>query len=119
MSKKAKVKISKLVLEIDGKKIELSMKQAKELQEVLNDSFGDTETVFRDRWHYNYPYNPYPYNTWCSSTLTATSTDIMAVGSTNAVTVDDRVQQTYTAGNFEGCSIAGSINESTMTLSVI
>ncbi len=41
MSKEAKVKISKLVLEIGGKKIEITIKQAQELREVLNDSFAE------------------------------------------------------------------------------
>ena len=41
MSKEAKVKISKLVLEIGGKKIEITIKQAQELREILNDSFAE------------------------------------------------------------------------------
>ncbi len=41
MSKKAKVKISKLVLEIGSKKIEITIKQAQELREILNDSFAE------------------------------------------------------------------------------
>ena len=63
MSKR--VKISKLCIEIDGKKIELTMKQAKELSEVLNDTFGGPEIIFRDRW-----YNPYPYPYTSSPTIT-------------------------------------------------
>ena len=63
------VKISKLCLEIGGKKIELTMKQAKELKDVLNDTFGESEVIFRDRWHYphTYPSNPNYWYTTCSS----------------------------------------------------
>ena len=52
MSKQAK--ISKLCLEIGGKKIELTLKQAKELKDVLNDTFGEETVrhVHHDRWHY-------------------------------------------------------------------
>ena len=67
MSKQKQVKISKLCLEIGGTKIELTMKQARELSEVLNDTFGKSETVFRDRWHYGYPY---PNQYWGSTTGT-------------------------------------------------
>ncbi len=48
MDRKAKVRISKLVLEIGGKKIELTIKQVKELQEVLNDSFGPDSVLLHD-----------------------------------------------------------------------
>ena len=75
---KTRVKISKLCLEIDGKKIELTMKQARDLSEVLNDTFGKSETVFRDRWHYPYS-QPYWYystsgNIQCSSGSITTTT---------------------------------------------
>ncbi len=86
------VKISKLVLEIGSKKIELTTKQAKELSEVLNEMFDKSEVVFRDRWYshgYTYristlPAFAPPYrNTWCDGTgsveLGATSlTDLSA-----------------------------------------
>jgi len=49
MSKKAKVKISKLVLEIGSKKIEITIKQAQELREVLNDSFGQGYSLWTDK----------------------------------------------------------------------
>ena len=63
------VKISKLCLEIGGKKIELTMKQAKELKDVLNDTFGGEDTiVYRDRWHQ--PYQYWQPNTWYSTTGT-------------------------------------------------
>lgn len=58
--------IKKVILEIGGKEIKLTLAQAKELQEILNDTFGSAETVFVDRWHYNHWHNPpqpYWYNT--------------------------------------------------------
>lgn len=101
------VKISKLVLEISGKKIELTMKQAKELKDVLNDTFGESEMVFRDRWYPypnypnygypNYPWNP-PFYTTCgtgndvspnsltSDNLTTVSGSFAVSGSTTAIT---------------------------------
>ena len=66
------VKISKLCLEIGGKKIELTMKQAKELKDVLNDAFGESEVIFRDRWHYPHTYPSYP-NTWYATSATGTA----------------------------------------------
>jgi hypothetical protein len=67
----SKVKISKLCIDIDGKRIELTMKQAKELSEVLNDTFGNDQTVFIDRWRY--PSYPYPYYGSVCGTLTSAS----------------------------------------------
>jgi len=107
MSKK--VKISKLVLEIGGKKIELSMKQAKELQEVLNDSFGDTEIVFRDRW----------YADWYAQTKTHLNTSpyyarLTCGGDAGAAIGGDVMNAT--AGSFQGASISGNLAGDTMTL---
>jgi hypothetical protein len=66
-----KLKLTKLELETrEGKKVELSMDEAKELYEQLNDLFGD-KTVYipnqpiiieRDRWVPTYPI------TWTSGT---------------------------------------------------
>ena len=41
---KPKVKVSKVCLQIDGTKIELTLKQAQELKDVLNDTFGEEVT---------------------------------------------------------------------------
>jgi len=59
-----KVKIAKICLEIDGKKIELTLKQAQQLKDVLNDTFGETVT------EYIYPYHAYPYSTTTFTTTT-------------------------------------------------
>ena len=83
----SKVKISKLCIEIDGKKIELTMKQAKELSEVLNDTFGGPEVVFRDRWYSTYPYiAPYqPYYSTCGTITTSTGPAMSAYSTATAV----------------------------------
>ena len=70
MSKK--LKLTKLELETkDGKKVELSLAEAKELHEQLHELFGDktvylpSQPVIIDRWR-----NPYwasPYVTWCDN----------------------------------------------------
>jgi len=107
-----KVKISKLVLEIGGKKIELSMKQAKELQEVLNDSFGDTEVVFRDRWYSNYHYYP---GLMGNTTTTISPADVYcstAIGGGSSNITDGN----HGLGSFQGASISGNITGNTMTL---
>ena len=70
------VKVKKIVLEINDKKIELSVEEAKELQKLLGDTLG------RDvHYHYTYPIyveRPhYPYWTVSSGgsgTITYTST---------------------------------------------
>jgi hypothetical protein len=56
-----KVEIKKVVLKIGKKEIELSLSEAKELQELLNETFGKATVISspiiieRDRYH------PYPY----------------------------------------------------------
>lgn len=44
-------KIQKIVLNIDGEEIKLTLKQAKELQKILNETFGENKVTF---------VNPYP-----------------------------------------------------------
>lgn len=82
------VKISKLCIEIDGKKIELTMKQAKELSEVLNDTFGGKEIVFRDRWYPGYQ----PYYSTCGA-ITTSSTDVNCYNSTATAIMDGATWQ--------------------------
>lgn len=76
------VTIEKIVLEIGGKKIELTLEEARSLMSILVDTFGDKTKIVeveRDRWYsYPYPYQvPYYYYpcwtiTWCG-TNTGTS----------------------------------------------
>ena len=94
------VKISKLCLEIGGKKIELTMKQAKELKDVLNDTFGGEDTIiYRDRWHQ--PYQYWQPNTWYAST----NADIPAIGG-----------NTTDATVFKGAEWNGAISGNQVTL---
>jgi hypothetical protein len=51
---KRKVKIAKICLNVDGKHIELTLAQAQELKNVLNETFGEKVT------EYIYPYMPSP-----------------------------------------------------------
>jgi hypothetical protein len=48
-----KIEVSKIVVRIGKKEVELSLAEAKELQELLNDTFGKKETAIR----------PYPWTT--------------------------------------------------------
>lgn len=65
-------KIAKIVLNIAGKEIELSPKQAKELRDILAEMYPGTKT---SEYHYHYPrpYTPYtwPYATWTVSSKNA------------------------------------------------
>ena len=68
--------IEKIVLEIGGKKIELTLEEAKSLMNILADAFGDKTKIMeieRDRW---YPYR-YPYwtITWCGTDAVTSQTD--------------------------------------------
>lgn len=78
MSKR--VKISKLCLQIDGKKIELTLKQAQELKDVLNDTFGEKVT------EYIYPYRPYPYYPYSTWTVSSGTCDITSTGQLGTTT---------------------------------
>jgi hypothetical protein len=66
-----KTKITKLVLEVGGKKLEFTPEEAKELKGILSDLFGGDKTVYVDRWHGYWPhYTPtyYPATPfYCSS----------------------------------------------------
>jgi hypothetical protein len=80
-------KIKKIVLEIGDKKVELSVKEAKELKEILCDLFGARE----NRYYPYYYYVPqwYPYRYWYTE-------------------CDTNGNVTYTTSNTEGTSIAAT-----------
>lgn len=62
-------KVSKIILEVGSKEIELSIEEAKELKRILGDLFNVKEIQFippspiiierYNRWHYQ------PYEIWC------------------------------------------------------
>lgn len=54
-----KIKISKIQININGKTLHLSLKDAQELKKVLNDAFPEEERVV---YKYHYP-SVYPYVT--------------------------------------------------------
>jgi len=62
--------ISKLIIELDGKKIKLTLEQAKELQEILNDTFGIGNNLFINRWHAPNWYLPAQQQNWDTPSTT-------------------------------------------------
>ena len=78
MKEEKEIKIEKMVLNIDGEKVSLSMEQAKKLKSILDELFG--KEIIREVEHHHYQdwwYRPYfwqgtspltPYNqVFCSS----------------------------------------------------
>lgn len=74
MSKTKKLKLTKIALETkDGKQVELTIEEAKELHDQLHTLFGEKTTfipstpivIERDRW--NPPYRPYWYDVTCTA----------------------------------------------------
>ena len=69
------IKISKVVIDLGDKKIELSLDEAKSLLEILQDTFdakvviGSSPTII-ERPYYPYPYRTYP---WWGVTYTTTT----------------------------------------------
>ena len=74
----SKSKVSKIIIEIDGKEIALSFEGAKELHKILDDLLGEKETVvIPSPYPVPYPYkDPYrrPYIYWTCDTY-GNSTD--------------------------------------------
>ena len=60
------IKIEKMVLNIDGEKVNLSMEQAKKLKKILDELFGkEVEVVKEHHYHDNWYTKPYYWkNTW-------------------------------------------------------
>ena len=52
----SKPKINKIVLEVGGKKLEFTPKEAKELKGILSDLFGGEKITYVDRWHGYWPW---------------------------------------------------------------
>jgi len=82
------VEIEKIVIRVGQKEIPLSLQEAKELQEILNKTFGSGDrTIYVDRpWIIERPYFP-PYHYWgitysanCLN-LCSSSFDVNSVGS--------------------------------------
>lgn len=79
MSKK--LKVTKIILESGNKKVELSLNEAKDLYDQLNELFGSKETyippqpiiIEPDRWRY-----PWQDRTWCSTTGKAPDAILMS-----------------------------------------
>lgn len=62
MKEPQEVKIEKMVLNIDGEKVSLSMEQAKKLKNILDELFGKEiikEVVEKHHYHNDWYYKPY------------------------------------------------------------
>lgn len=79
MAKKDKVKIDKINIQIGEQEIPLTLDQAKELQQLLNDTFG-LDKVYRPGYPIyterpvcprGLPYSPYPYRVTYTDTENA------------------------------------------------
>lgn len=61
---KDKVEIKKVVINIGGKELNLTVEEAKELRDLLNGTFGEKETIYIPQYPV-YPDNPYyPWRYW-------------------------------------------------------
>ena len=58
-----KVEIKKVVLEVGGKEIQLTIEEAKELQELLNKTFGENKNTITIPCPYPV-YPDYPWRLW-------------------------------------------------------
>lgn len=71
MKTESEVKIEKMVLNIEGEKVSLSMEQAKKLKKILDELFGKEvikEVVEKHHYH-DWYYRPYKFNEyWGTST---------------------------------------------------
>jgi hypothetical protein len=95
-----KVRVRKINLDIRGKELVLSLKEAQELKDVLNDMFGVEEvTIYRDRYS---PYwQPWQYQYAVSDSYTTNNADIATVTTANA---------TLTATQWTGELTSNSVN---------
>jgi len=71
------VKVKRIVLNINGKEIPLTLDEAKELSKVLGEMFEEktvVREVVRDRWHYPYVWYEYSYPGYWTATVSSTGT---------------------------------------------
>ena len=57
-------KIKKIIIDVNGKKIELSKKEAVELKSILEDMFGGKVVVEKHYDHYRYRWPNWDYTYW-------------------------------------------------------
>lgn len=87
---KDKIEVLKVVLKLDGKNVELTIKQAMELKELLNNTFPDKEIKYIPSYPYYPPiYINYPKKRWNDWQITWTG---------NATTVNAKTNETFTSG---------------------
>jgi len=67
MEKNKDIKIEKMVLNIEGEKVSLTMEQAKKLKDILNELFGKeiVKEIIHDHHYHDWWYRPY---TWSGGT---------------------------------------------------
>lgn len=75
-------KVVKIVLEINGKEISLSLEEAKELKRILEDAFVDKKEYVP--WHYN-PWPTYPLITYTSTTSADGVMRIVSAGTSGTI----------------------------------
>jgi hypothetical protein len=68
---KNKVEISKIVIKIDGKELNLTLDETKQLRDILDNLLGDKNKITYIPYTLPYITNPYPY--WTVTTTTNTN----------------------------------------------
>ena len=84
MPKQKTVKIGKIELKLDGTTVDLSIEQAMELRDILNETFPETAIercpitypTYVDPWweRRSRPYRQWPTITWCGTSETTSGT---------------------------------------------
>lgn len=69
-------KISKIVIDVDSKKIELTAEQAKKMKGVLDELFGITKVVTEEHHHHHKTYPYYPRWWWDGNTVLCNNTQM-------------------------------------------
>jgi hypothetical protein len=100
-----KVRVRKINLDIRGKELSLSLKEAQELKDVLNDMFGVEEvTIYRDR------YSPYWQPWYYSNTGASCSGTYTISDQSNNDTQVDMANATLTTNSWDGELTSNSVN---------
>lgn len=94
MKEEKEVKIEKMVLNIEGEKVSLSMEQAKKLKKILDELFGKEviKEVIKENHYHDYWYRP--YNTYVNTQKWNDNVVFCATANSKASMLDD-----YKSGN--------------------
>jgi len=87
MEKQKEVKIEKMILNIEGEKVTLTIEQAKKLKEILNELFGKEVIKEIVEKHHYHDWNYYPQRWTCTTSIPSNTLPVFYCSDTKSLEI--------------------------------